>query len=162
MQKNVNKIGLLYDFKDRMVFRDIRKVYYEITESNLKKYEFFYNRYLFSFTLVLLVSILNIYAALGVGLVSFVILELFFRKGFLSDCSRIENFVPHKDKNTLSKTKIQLIVLGLIYLLLGAILFIITFNNDNSEQVTYISYGITLFALFTGIKSLFKSFKQST
>ncbi len=160
VQKNINKIRLLYDTKERMIYTDMHNNHYIITEEKLQKYEFFHNRYLFSFTIAILLSIINLYLALGIGIASLIILEIRFRTSFLRTCDQIDEFVVHKTKNLPDKTKKENLILAVIYFLLGAILLYFTIINETSKELTYISYGIVLFAFFTGIKYLVSIFKK--
>jgi len=75
MDKKLFKINLKRDKKFRMIYSTKGNKHYVITEGNLRKYEFYHNRYIFSFTLMLLISIMNIYVALAAAVVSFVVLE---------------------------------------------------------------------------------------
>lgn len=163
MEKNYNKIGLVIDRNNRKIFTSRSKKHYVVHADDLRKYEFYHNRYLFSFTLLLLITILNVYAAIGVGLVSLVVLEFLFSKVFLvNNCQELESYVPSDTKNQAERSTVQKVILGILYIALGVLLIVYTISTGVEDQVTFVSYGIAALAIFLGLQSFVRLlFKQN-
>ncbi|XMB87116.1 hypothetical protein RJG79_04780 [Mycoplasmatota bacterium WC44] len=154
MQKDISRIGLKYDKKNRMIYiNKTSQTIHVIDEVKLRKYEFFYNRYLFSFTLFLLISILNPYVSIAIGLASVVILEFVFRYIFLSKCRTLDTFVPASSVISRKPKGIQLIVISILYLVLGFTLLFYTFTEHVDSSTNILIYGISGFAIFSGLTS---------
>jgi len=159
MEKDYERIGLKYDKNNRLIYSTRSGKHYVIHNDDLRKYEFFYNRYLASFTLFLLVTILHVYVAIGVGILTFVVLEYLFRNLFLDGCRVEEHFVPAVATKTTKKTPIQTIILTIAYFLLGGALVAYTLTMNTDPQVDIVAYGIAALAVFLGLQTFIRNFK---
>jgi len=154
MDKKLSKLNLRRDKKYRVIYTNRSKVHYVITDGDLRKFEFYYNRYIAAFTLTLLVSIMNPYVAVALGVVALIVLEYLFRNVFLDKCMVIDNFNPHPDKKITRRPKSSYLILSLLYIVLGGVLIAYTIIEGTGAQMIFIAIGIALFAIFSGIKSL--------
>lgn len=159
MNKDYKKIGLEYDKNNRLIYTSRSKKHYVINSDDLRKYEFYYNRYLFSFTLFLLLTILHVYVAIGVGVLSLLVLEYLFRNLFLDGCRVETNFKPKEEVDGPKKSPLQIIFLTLFYVLLGVALVVYTMTQETDPQVDIVAYGIAALAVFLGVQNLLRNFK---
>lgn len=157
MQKNMKRLGLVIDTKERMIYQNKRKnINYVIHKDDLRKYEYAHNRLLISFILFMLISILNPYAGIAIGVVTFAALEFFFRFIILENSMVIDNFKQHPDYIDKDMTKSQLVVLALLYIILGGTLIAYVQIEPVDQDVIFLVYGVSAFAIFSGIKTFLR------
>lgn len=154
MDKKLSKMKLKRDKKYRVIYTNRSETHYVIKDADLRKFEFYHNRYIAAFTLMLLVSIMNPYIAVAVGVVALIVLEYLFRNVFLDKCMVIDRFIPNPEDKDVKRPKSSYLILSLLYFVLGAVLIAYTIMESTGQQMIFISIGIALFAIFSGILSL--------
>ena len=161
MDKKLNRIGLFRDKKHRIIYSQNDTTHYVIHESDTRKYEFYYNRVIFSITLAALISILNPYVAIAIGVTKSIVLEFLFRKVFLEKCQVIDTFTPSPDEPIFQPKRPQLFVVSAAYIIVGGLLIALAITDESIANVQYVAYGIAIVAIITGVKSLIKAINSN-
>lgn len=152
--------NLYYDDNGRTVYYDrINKKAYQISKKEESKYFFFSSRPITAFALGYLAYYLTKSWAITifVGVVTYLLMLLFFRKMFLADLPVAPKFIPGKKEplyvrfaNVFSVNRI--IVIIVLALLLSVGTFINAYLSDYSETIKILNYvlafGALVFALF--------------
>lgn len=161
MDKKLNRIGLFRDKKHRIIYSKNDTTHYVIHDTDTRKYEFYYNRVIFSITLAALISILNPYLALAVGGIAYLVLEFLFRKVFLNKCQVIDTFTPDPESPAFKPKQSQLFIISIAYIAVGGLLIALALTDESIANVQYVAVGIAAVAILTGVKNLIKAFNYN-
>lgn len=152
-----------------------RDVYYDrfthngylILESNVKSFQFYQNRLLFP--LIIFALLLNFnFGSMHIGwieagvvaLIALFGLEFFFRFKYLKSLTIIPNFVPENKLSFIEQVnekneKNPLILKAFLYMLLGVVLILYAYQQNNTGFNLIIMWVISIIVICVGITYLY-------
>jgi len=166
---NPFKKHLLQDKRHRDVYYDYHtKIAYYITDTDMRKYKLYSNRWLFAVSFAVLAGgwFLQPPVAIAVGCVIFVALDIVFRKKFLPSLTRKEN-VNVEDlvfentnkvkKETTGRTLIRII----LYVAFSVLLVLNAYDQKmqvNNIIIFYMSWALAFASLCVAIYDTYNTF----